>query len=73
MKYLKDGCKGKDEDKMAAFLGRKAVISASILLRKAWLGSRIGGSGSFLPSKAAIFRSFIYFHMTWFGGGVRTD
>ena len=31
--------------KMATSLGRKVVISASILLRKAWLGSKLGDSG----------------------------
>ena len=31
---------------MATFLGRKVIISASILLRKAWLGSKLGDSDS---------------------------
>ena len=35
---------------MAAFLGRKVIISASILLMKAWLGSELGDSGSRNPS-----------------------
>ena len=30
---------------MAAFLDRKVIISASILLKKAWLGSKLGDSG----------------------------
>ena len=34
---------------MAAFLGRKVIIRASILLRKAWLGSKLGDSGSGNP------------------------
>ena len=37
------------KNKMAAFLGRKVIISASILLRKAWLGSELGDSGSGNP------------------------
>ena len=31
--------------KMAAFLDRIVIISASILLKKAWLGSKLGDSG----------------------------
>ena len=34
---------------MVAFLGRKVIISASKLLRKAWLGSKLGDSGSRNP------------------------
>ena len=35
---------------MAAYLGRKLIISASILLiRKAWLGSKLGDLGSRNP------------------------
>ena len=34
---------------MAAFLGRKVIFSASILLRKAWLGSKLGDSGPRSP------------------------
>ena len=30
---------------MAAFLGRKVIISASMQLRKAWLRSKLGDSG----------------------------
>ena len=40
LKYV-DGHK-RQKNKMAAFLGRKVIISASILLRKAWLGSKLG-------------------------------
>ena len=48
LKYLKDVHK-RQKTKMAAFLGRKVIISASILLRKAWLGSKLGDSGSRNP------------------------
>ena len=34
---------------MVAFLGRKVIILAFILLRKAWLGSKLGDSGSRNP------------------------
>ena len=39
----------RQKDKMAAFLSRKAIISASLLLRKAWFGSKLGDSGSRNP------------------------
>ena len=45
LKYLYDGRK-REKTKMAAFLGRKVIISASILLRKVWLGSKLGDSDS---------------------------
>ena len=47
-KYLQDGHK-RQKNKMAAFLGRKVIISASILLRKAWSGSKLRDSGSRNP------------------------
>ena len=48
LKYLWDGHK-RQKTKMAAFLVRKVIISASILVRKAWLGSKLGDSGSRNP------------------------
>ena len=48
LKYLEDGRKSQ-KNKMAAFLGRKVIISASKPLRKAWLGSKLGDSGSGNP------------------------
>ena len=48
LKYLYDGRKSQ-KNKMAAFLGRKVIISASILLRKAWLESKLGDSDSRNP------------------------
>ena len=44
LKHLRTAVKAK-KNKMAAFLGRKVIISASVLLRKAWLGSKLGYSG----------------------------
>ena len=41
LKYLQDGRKS-PKNKMATILGRKVIISASILLRKVWLGSKLG-------------------------------
>ena len=43
LKYLYDSRKSQ-KNKMAALLGRKVIISASKLLRKAWLGSKLGDS-----------------------------
>ena len=48
LKYLYDGLKSQ-KNKMAAFLGRKVIISASKLIRKAWLGSKLGDSDSRNP------------------------
>ena len=48
LKYLLDGHKSKKK-KMAAFFGGKVIISASIQLRKAWLGSKLEDSGSRNP------------------------
>ena len=48
LKYIYDGRKSQ-KTKMASFLGRKVIISASKLLRKAWLGSKLGDSGSRIP------------------------
>ena len=48
LKYLYDGRKSQ-KTKMAAFLGRKVIISASKLLRTAWLGSKLGDSDSRNP------------------------
>ena len=48
LKYLQDGRKNQ-KSKMAPFLARKVIISASKLLRKAWLGSKLGDSDSGNP------------------------